>query len=354
MSKPKEKLDTLEKYKIAYVGNKYNKLTVLDVFRDSKRCEYWFLTQCDCGSKPKKIRKNQVVGSGRNNLSCGCVVNEKLKKQIEKNKLSISINLVPSFNKVLNYYKQGAKIRGLSFNLTKKQFEKLILSNCKYCGAAPEKESKSQNGVLIHNGIDRLDNKLGYSEENCVSCCSKCNFFKGSLNSDSFLEIINVIHKKNTINNGINESKLNNYYERALAVSKPSHDEQTKVGAILIKKDSGAVIASGYNGFVRGAPDNVLPKTRPEKYKYIVHAEQNLIFNCARHGISTKECAVFCTLSPCKDCTRAMYQSGIDTIYFKDKYKDFEQQISLGDLSVDIFEIGCYTKMVLKQKELNT
>ena len=149
-------------------------------------------------------------------------------------------------------------------------------------------------------------------------------------------------------NLSINEKKLDNYYKMALAVSYNSPDEQTKVGSILINKESGAVIANGYNGFIRGADDGNLPKVRPEKYDYIIHSEQNLIFNCARHGISTKNCAIFATLSPCQQCTRAIYQSGITTIYFKDKYRDFENQISLGDLIVDISEINGYTKLELK------
>lgn len=146
----------------------------------------------------------------------------------------------------------------------------------------------------------------------------------------------------------LKEKKLDSYFRRALAVSEDSPDEQTKVGSILINKESGAVIASGYNGFVRGADDENLPKTRPEKYNYIVHSEQNLIFNCARHGISTKNCAIFVTLSPCQQCTRALYQSGVTTIYFKDKYRDFDSQVNLGDLLVEITNVGAYTKLELR------
>lgn len=147
------------------------------------------------------------------------------------------------------------------------------------------------------------------------------------------------------------ESKLDNYFKRAAIVSELSPDEQTKVGCVLLNNESKAIIASGYNGFVRGADDKNLPKTRPEKYKFMVHAEENLIFNCVRNGISTNNCTLFVTLSPCQKCTRSMYQSGITTIYFRDKYKDFEDQINLGDLEVEISEIGMYTKMVLKPKK---
>ena len=63
----------------------------------------------------------------------------------------------------------------------------------------------------------------------------------------------------------------------AEAVSLGSHDIETKVGGILVKKDAATIVATGYNGFVRGAPDNELPATRPEKYAYMVHCEENLI-----------------------------------------------------------------------------
>ena len=146
----------------------------------------------------------------------------------------------------------------------------------------------------------------------------------------------------------LNLSKLDSYYRRAKVVSEDSPDQQTQVGSILINKKSGAVIASGYNGFIRGADDDNLPKVRPHKHKYIVHSEQNLIYNCARHGISTDDCAIFVTISPCQNCTRALYQCGITTVYFKNKYKDFDDQINLGDLIVDIKEIGEYTRLELR------
>ena len=52
-------------------------------------------------------------------------------------------------------------------------------------------------------------------------------------------------------------SKIANYMEIADVVSKRSHDVDTKVGAVLINNKSGAIIATGFNGFVRGANDSV-------------------------------------------------------------------------------------------------
>lgn len=130
--------------------------------------------------------------------------------------------------------------------------------------------------------------------------------------------------------------KLNSYHNRALAVAADSPDEQTKVGALLIHSTSGAVIGSGYNGFIRKGPDQDLPKTRPDKYKYIIHAETNLLYNCCRHGIVTEKCFVYCTLSPCVNCLRALYQAGIKEVYFKEKYRDFEENCNMKDLDLNV------------------
>ena len=134
----------------------------------------------------------------------------------------------------------------------------------------------------------------------------------------------------------VKTSKLQLYMERAEVAAKGSHDSETKVGAVLVKNSSGAVIADGCNGFVRGAPDAILPNTRPEKYKYIVHAEENLIANCVRHGIATDNCMLVCTLSPCVRCMRLLYQAGITKIVVKAKYKDFEQLVLMSDIKISI------------------
>jgi len=145
--------------------------------------------------------------------------------------------------------------------------------------------------------------------------------------------------------------KVENYYKQALAVAENSPDAETQVGAILINSKTGAVLGSGFNGFVRKANDANLPKTRPDKYPYMVHAETNMIYNCARHGISTDECFVFSTLSPCVNCCRALYQSGITTVIFKDKYRDFDTQAKMLDLTWTLTPLGEFTVMELKPRE---
>jgi dCMP deaminase len=129
-------------------------------------------------------------------------------------------------------------------------------------------------------------------------------------------------------------SKNKRYMMRAEIAALGSHDAETQVGAILVKNSSGAVIADGCNGFVRGAPDDSLPNTRPDKYGYIVHAEANLLANCVKHGISGDDCMLICTMSPCVSCMRLLYQSGITKIIVKEKYRDYEQLKTMTDIKI--------------------
>lgn len=132
-------------------------------------------------------------------------------------------------------------------------------------------------------------------------------------------------------------SKYSFYMKMAEVAASRSHDSETKVGSVLVHPESGAIIATGCNGFVRGANDDALPSTRPQKYDYIVHSEMNLIANCARHGISTNGCFVVCTLTPCKSCMRMLWQSGIRSVICKEEYRDFHDIQTMKDLKLDIF-----------------
>ena len=129
-------------------------------------------------------------------------------------------------------------------------------------------------------------------------------------------------------------SKLEVAMNIALEVAKISHDAETKVGALLVSLETGAHKTTGFNGFVRGADDDFLPNTRPEKYPVMVHAEENLIANCAKHGISTDNCMIVITLSPCVKCMRLLYQAGISVVITKDKYRDFEDLKKMPDLEI--------------------
>lgn len=131
-------------------------------------------------------------------------------------------------------------------------------------------------------------------------------------------------------------SKLQTYMDVADVVKARSHDAETQVGAVLVNNKTGAIMATGFNGFVRGANDAQLPNRRPDKHDYMIHAEVNLICNCARHAISTADCTLICTMSPCVDCMRQAFQAGITKVVAKELYKDFQQILGMKDIVVTI------------------
>ena len=99
--------------------------------------------------------------------------------------------------------------------------------------------------------------------------------------------------------------------------SQLSYAQRLKVGAIIVKDDR--IVAYGYNGMPSGW-DNVCEhegKTKPE----VLHAESNAIAKLARSPESGEGASIFITHSPCIDCAKLIYQSGIATVYYKNDYR---------------------------------
>jgi len=101
----------------------------------------------------------------------------------------------------------------------------------------------------------------------------------------------------------------------AEVVSTWSKDPSTKIGAVAIGS-KGQVLAQGYNGFPRGIDDtDDRLNTREEKYKYIVHAEMNLIYNATFNGISLNNSIVYVHgLPACSECAKGLIQVGVKGI----------------------------------------
>ncbi|MCQ2398858.1 MAG: dCMP deaminase family protein [Sphaerochaetaceae bacterium] len=115
-------------------------------------------------------------------------------------------------------------------------------------------------------------------------------------------------------------------YFMAVAVlsSMRSKDPNTQVGACIVTSDR-KIVGTGYNGFPIGCSDDELPWDREgnfydTKYPYVCHAELNAILNSTRN---LKGCSLYVALFPCNECAKAIIQSGIkEVIYKDDKYAD--------------------------------
>lgn len=88
-------------------------------------------------------------------------------------------------------YRWASKQKNRTFNLSVDFFKKIIKKPCHYCGGySTEYDPKSRG-----NGIDRKDSSIGYVENNCVPCCSRCNFIKNNMSGTEFIKHIRQIYK---------------------------------------------------------------------------------------------------------------------------------------------------------------
>ena len=104
------------------------------------------------------------------------------------------------------------------------------------------------------------------------------------------------------------------FMQMAKFVSTWSKDPSTQVGSIAVRNRT--VIAQGYNGFPRGIDDTTTRlDNRTEKYKFMVHAEMNVIYNAAENGVSLKDSTVYVYGLPvCSECAKGLIQAGIKRI----------------------------------------
>ena len=94
-----------------------------------------------------------------------------------------------------------------------------------------------------------------------------------------------------------------------------SKDPSKKIGAVAVS-DKGQVLSQGYNGFPRGINDTDRRLyTRAEKYKYVVHAEMNVIYNATYTGVSLDGATLYVVGLPvCSECAKGIIQTGIKRI----------------------------------------
>ena len=102
------------------------------------------------------------------------------------------------------------------------------------------------------------------------------------------------------------------YFQLAVLVSKKSHCERAKVGAIIVNGDS---VVFGYNGTPSGHDnccEDVSGETKPE----VLHAEMNAIAKLAKNGGSKGDLKMFITRPPCMECAKLILAAGINTVLF--------------------------------------
>ena len=111
------------------------------------------------------------------------------------------------------------------------------------------------------------------------------------------------------------------YLKMASEWAKLSYCKRKQVGALIVKNRM--IISDGYNGTPTGF-ENICETNLGATKWYVLHAEANAILKVARSTQSTEGATLYLTLSPCKDCSKLIYQSGIKRVVYSNKYKDTE------------------------------
>jgi dCMP deaminase len=109
------------------------------------------------------------------------------------------------------------------------------------------------------------------------------------------------------------------YLRMAQEWAKLSYCDRKKVGAIIVKDNM--IISDGYNGTPSGY-ENCCENENGDTEWYVLHAEANAILKVAKSTQSAHGSTLYITLSPCKECSKLIIQSGIKRVVFKNKYKD--------------------------------
>ncbi|MBJ25961.1 MAG: CMP deaminase [Flavobacteriaceae bacterium] len=109
------------------------------------------------------------------------------------------------------------------------------------------------------------------------------------------------------------------YLRMAQTWGELSHCKRKKVGALIVKDKM--IISDGYNGTPSGFENACEDDDNYTKW-YVLHAEANAILKVAGSTQSCKGSTLYITLSPCKECSKLIHQSGIIRLVYSKKYKD--------------------------------
>ena len=111
----------------------------------------------------------------------------------------------------------------------------------------------------------------------------------------------------------------NAYLKMALEWAKLSYCKRRQVGALIVKNNM--IISDGYNGTPTGF-ENICEDDENYTKWYVLHAEANAIMKVSASTQSSEGATLYVTLSPCRECSKLIFQSGIKRVVYHKEYKD--------------------------------
>jgi len=131
------------------------------------------------------------------------------------------------------------------------------------------------------------------------------------------------------------------YLKMAKEWAKLSYCKRKQVGALIVKDKM--IISDGYNGTPTGF-ENVCEDEEDHTKWYVLHAEANAILKVASSTQSCRGATLYITMSPCRECSKLIHQSGIKRLVYVDSYKDDEGLLFLEKAGVEVVHIKNYEK----------
>ena len=115
-----------------------------------------------------------------------------------------------------------------------------------------------------------------------------------------------------------------------------SHCERKQVGALIVKDSM--IISDGYNGTPTGFNNNCEDEEGKTQW-YVLHAEANAIMKVAKSTNNSNGATLYITLSPCRECSKLVLQSGIKRVVYMNEYKDRSGLDFLEKAGVEVIQI---------------
>ena len=169
-------------------GDKFGELTIVDIVVSRKSFNKGklssrkrFLCTCSCGKE--RIATGQYLRKTDNPRCIKCTMLTRPQ----------SLKIEDLYLRPYGMHQNQAKRRDLETTLSLQDFKNLSTGNCSYCGDEAKLTKWTRGEALIMAGIDRVDPSMGYTLDNCVSCCKTCNISKMSMDKSFFLEHIKKI-----------------------------------------------------------------------------------------------------------------------------------------------------------------
>lgn len=155
-----------------------------------------FTLTCKCGSTAsgshdfvtRKIANllSQGYSACQN---CTLEYQKKLKQERE------DTDILYTYKDVYREYVNKAKARNIDFAISLQDASILFSKPCFYCGKEPSNCRIRQSGTQVfYQGLDRVNNSVGYEITNVVPCCKYCNSFKMDRTQQEFLQHVESIY----------------------------------------------------------------------------------------------------------------------------------------------------------------